>query len=303
MRRVAAILPAVMLMAAAAPPGWLYPGGGATPPAGGWSTVPLELAGSTLTFSEAQLRDLQVAVDWFPDRHAAMPAAVARGPAPGVGACAFCHLPGGEGRPENASLAGLPEDYLVAQAMAFRGGERHGAVAGWVPSDGMAKAAKQASDADLRVAAQYFSRERFVSRVKVVETATVPRTMATGFMLVPLGDGRREPIGGRIIEVADDVERFERRDPRAEFTAYVPPGSVARGAAVAKRAGCVACHSAILGGWGPGRSPSYIVRQLHGFAAGARGGAAAAPMQAVVAQLSDGEMVDVAAWYAARRPT
>jgi cytochrome c553 len=297
-----------LLLAAASPlpadiAAWLHPGANATPPADGWNTTEaVSIPGSAQRFTEAQLHDLQVAVDWFPDSHPALPAAVARGPVPGVAACGFCHLPGGEGRPENASLAGLDEAYLVAQGLAFRNGVRHGAVPGWLPSEAMTIAAKAASEADIRAAAAYFSRMPFTSRVKVVETATVRRTTAQGYMLVAVAGGAQEPIGDRIVEIADDHEAFERRDPRVGFTAFVPPGSIARGAAVAERIGCLECHSGMLGGWGPGRSPSYILRQLHGFGTGVRIGEAAAPMREVVGQMTPRDMIDVAAWYAAQQP-
>ena len=304
----AGIMVAGLLLAAASPlpadvAAWLYPGSPPTPPASGLSAIEdVSLPGSVVRVTRAQLHDLQVAVDWFPGSHPALPAPVARGPAPGIGACGFCHLPGGEGRPENASLAGLKEDYLVSQGLAFRAGERHGAVPGWLPSEAMTTAAKAASEADIRAAAAYFSRLPFTSRVKVVEAATVPKTAAQGYMLVPVTGGAHEPIGDRIIEIADDHEAFERRDPRVGFTAFVPPGSIARGGTVAERIGCLECHSGMLGGWGPGRSPSYILRQLHGFGAGVRADDAAAPMREVVAQMTPRDMIDVAAWYAAQQP-
>ena len=78
----------------------------------------------------------------------------------------------------------------------------------------------------------------------------------------------------------------------------MPPGSIARGAVVAERLGCLECHSGMLNGWGPGRSPSYIVRQLLAFKTGARNDAAAQPMREVTAQLSEPEMIDAAAYLA-----
>jgi hypothetical protein len=38
-----------------------------------------------------------------------------------------------------------------------------------------------------------------------------------------------EPIAGRIIEVPEELERFEMRDARSHFIAYVPPSSVEQG--------------------------------------------------------------------------
>ena len=41
----------------------------------------------------------------------------------------------------------------------------------------------------------------------------------------------------RIIEVPEDLERFEMRDARSRFLAYVPPGSVQQGRQLATTGG------------------------------------------------------------------
>ena len=41
-------------------------------------------------------------------------------------------------------------------------------------------------------------------RVRVVETETVPTTKVAGWILVPDGSDRKEPIGTRVIETAED---------------------------------------------------------------------------------------------------
>jgi cytochrome c553 len=279
---------------------WLYPvpAGPAPPlPAGPTANLP----GSRITVPVAALRDYTAAVDWYPGRHGTPPAIVLKARSPDGYACGFCHLVGGEGRPENASLAGLPEAYIIAQTEAFASGARTSVRPGWRATRLMTAAASHASAADVAAAAKWFSGQTFVSRVRVVESDTVPATVPFGAILV-VTDGPRQAIAGRIIEVPDDFERFERRDPDASFTAYVPPGSIARGAAVGERAGCLECHSSMLNRWGPGRSPSYILRQLLAFRTGARHDAGAAPMREVVAGLSEAEMTDAAAWLAALPP-
>ena len=80
--------------------------------------------------------------------------------------------------------------------------------------------------------------------------------------------------------------RFELRDPHSGFIAYVPRGSVAKGAALASSGGkqtlpCTICHGTDLNGLGPvpgiaGRSPSYIVRQFWDIRQGSRKGMVAA---------------------------
>jgi cytochrome c553 len=276
---------------------WLYPArtGPLSPLANPDALV--SLPGVPVKVTKQQLRDYNAAVDWYPGRHGTPPAIVLMARPPDGFACGFCHLVGGGGRPENASLAGLPEAYIIAQTRAFRDGTRTSIRPGWRPTALMTAAAAHTSEADVAAAAKWFSGQAFVSRVKVVETDTVPATAPLGSILAAI-DGPRQTIAGRIIEVPDDPERFELRDPDSRFTAFVPTGSIARGAAVAERLGCLECHSSMLGGWGPGRSPSYIVRQLLAFKTGVRNDASAQPMQEVTAQLSEAEMIDVAAWFA-----
>jgi cytochrome c553 len=103
------------------------------------------------------------------------------------------------------------------------------------------------------------------------------------------------------------------------YVAYVPPGSIARGRALAhngnagnngnhgETVACVTCHGKHLEGVGPipplaGRSPSYLLRQLLAFQTGARSGATAQPMQPVVANLDIGNLIDAAAFAASLRP-
>lgn len=278
---------------------WAFPGRGKPAIAQGVAMV--TLAGSTQCFAPARLRDMTHAIDWFPASHPALPAVVATG-TDGAAACGFCHLPGGEGRPENASLAGLPADYIRHQVQAFASGARRAAVADWVPTNLMVAQAHHVSPAALRVAAAYFHRQRFVSRLTIVETATVPAPRAERFLFQPTRGGAAEPIGNRIIEAAPDMERFEKRDPTVPITAYVPPGSIERGKAVVARIGCPACHGEGMKTWGAGRSPSYVVRQLLAFKTGARHDAESPPMRAVAAQLTPRDMVAVAAYWGTLTP-
>src|SRR5262245_46754891 len=68
-----------------------------------------QLAGSTLSFTLAQVRDTYGPADWFPGDHPAMPEIVAKGSRERqILACSLCHYPNGKGRPENAGVSGLP---------------------------------------------------------------------------------------------------------------------------------------------------------------------------------------------------
>lgn len=295
-----------------APPPWAYAVNppGATMPAD--DGVPRRVPGSDRTYTLTQLRDLFGVPDWHPDDHPAMPAPVAQGHRPDALACGFCHLPNGLGRPENSSLAGLPAEYIVRQVADFKSGARRSSEPRSLPVNFMIRAAKAHTDEDVRIAAEYFSQLPVRPWIRVVEADMVPATHVAGWMLVAAEPPSTEPIGVRIIEMPEDLERTELRDARSGFVAYVPPGSLARGRALAesgggRTVGCAMCHGADLRGLGPvpalaGRSPSYLVRQLHDLRNGNRNGPWAALMKPVVAGLTDADIVDLAAYAASLAP-
>jgi cytochrome c553 len=172
--------------------------------------------------------------------------------------------------------------------------------------------AQAATDSEIAAAAAYFASVPPASFVTVVETPTVPKTVVAGWMLVPAPGGGREPIGNRIVEVADDFERFEKRDSHTPYTAFVPPGSIARGAELVAGGGgrtlqCATCHGPDLRGLADvprlvGRSPGYLVRQLYDIRAGNRKGGNVELMKPVVKNLTDGDLVAIAAYLASRAP-
>ena len=272
----------------------------------------VRLPDSAQAFTEAQLKDLFFAPDWHPEAHSPMPQIVIRGRAPEVSACGYCHLPDGQGRPENSALAGLPADYIVQQVADMKSGARHGPVhdgAPW-PVDSMRLVAVNASSAEVRAAAEYFSAQTLRPRVTVLERSIIPRMVAAKWIYMMDPRGGSEPLGQRLIEWAPDMSRHEHRDDRMLYTAFVPPGSLERGSLLANvgkngiTPSCTSCHGAHLQGVGlvpaiAGRSPTYLLRQLVGFQTGARAGAAAAPMLPVASALDMDDMIAVAAFAAA----
>ena len=294
-------------------PAWLYPLAFHKATALPDSVTLHRLPNSTRAFTRAQVADLFTAIDWYPSSHPAMPGIVGVGRRPGVYACGYCHLPAGGGRPENAALAGMPADYIVRQVQAFKSGERRNAWKGpHAPFDNMTRVAKNATDDEVALAAEYYAALSPQRRVRVVEMNRVPLTFVIGALHAVSPGKQREAIGGRIIEVPDNQERFALRDERSGFVAYVPPGSVARGRAMASRgvggaAACETCHGESLRGGpiGPpiaGQFPSYVMRQLVAFRSGARAGSAAAPMQAMTAALSTEELVALSAYVGSLSP-
>ena len=153
------------------------------------------------------------------------------------------------------------------------------------------------SDAEVKEAAEYFAKLPPRKWIRVVETDTAPRTyVGIGNKRLVHPEGGTEPIGQRIIEVPEDEEQSETlRNPKSGFLAYVPPGSLARGADLVTTGGatlpggpktvaCITCHGPKLEGVADipaiaGRSPSYLARQMWDMQQGTRKGALSALMK------------------------
>jgi cytochrome c553 len=294
-------------------PTWAYPMN-PSPGGGGAASAPDEvrhgLPGTDLTFTRAEITNGFGPADWRPETHPSMPDIVARGREPDVRACALCHYPNGQGRPENGPVSGFPAAYIVQQLVDFQNGTRASSEPRMGPPAAMVRLAKAMTAEEMEIAAEYFASFPYRSWVRVVEAATVPRLRFAGGMFMPV-DGS-EPIGNRIVEVPEDTARTLLRDPTSGFIAYVPPGSLARGEALAstgadRTTACGACHGDDLRGLGPvpaiaGRSASYLMRQLVDFKTGARAGAWSPLMKGVVANLTEADMLALAAYAASRSP-
>jgi cytochrome c553 len=299
------------------PPAWAYgvpplgtaaPGGVQPTPADDGS--PKHLEGSTQAFTLAQIRDGFNVTDWFPDDHPVAPPIVMKGRAPAIRACGYCHLANGRGRPENAGINGLPVAYFTQQIADFKNDARKSAETRKTNTGLMANIAKAMTDEEIKSAAEYFAAIPPTKWIRVVESATVPKTRIAGGMFVQLNGTDTEPIGARILEVPEDRDRTDLRDPRSGFIAYVPAGSVARGETLVKTGGsrtiaCGTCHGPDLKGLGPvpglaGRSASYQVRQMYDMKAGTRKGLWTDLMKAVVADLTDDDLIAIGAYLASR---
>jgi cytochrome c553 len=132
-----------------------------------------------------------------------------------------------------------------------------------------------------------------------------------GRQRLPLPGGGKEPLGNRIIELPQDVARATSRDPHSGFVAYVPVGSVAKGAALVKTGGsnktisCAICHGDSLEGLAEvpriaGLHPVYVARQLYAFQTGTNHSVSSALMKKVVANLTADDMLAIAAYLAAQ---
>jgi cytochrome c553 len=321
---VALVIRASVTAQAPAPPAWAY-GVAPTDPmpapvarSGTGTAVPARqpdptlrrIPGSTQAFTLAHIRDYWDVGDWFPSDHPPMPTVVVHGRQPKVRGCAMCHMPNGKGRPENAPVAGQPYSYIVQQLLDFKHGVRTSADPRKTNTAVMIEAAGDMTEDEIKDAATYFSSMAWTPWITVRETATVPRTRLGGNVFLPLPGTDTEPIGDRIIEAPLDVERFELRDPHSGFIAYVPPGSVERGAILAAGGGgktvpCSVCHGLDLKGLGPvpaiaGRSPSYLMRQLWDIKQGARHGAWTPLMKPIVDPLTQDDMLALVAYVAAQ---
>jgi cytochrome c553 len=312
---VAALLPAAT---ADGPIPWAYaipaapPAGSppATPPAPDTSVK--HLPGSSGEFTRAQISNRFGPADWYPSDHPAMPDIVSHGKMPEVWACGLCHYPNGKGRQENAGVSGLPVEYFIQTMYDFRNGKRKSAEPRKNNTKLMMQFAKNMTDEEIKAAAEYFGSMKWTPWIKVIETNTVPKTHNNNGMFLVEGN-EKEPLGKRILETPVNAEATEvLRDDHSPFLAYVPPGSIKKGEVLVTKGGgktmqCGTCHGADLNGLGPvpgiaGRSPSYLVRQMNDMKVGARDGVWTPLMKPVVANLSDEDMIDIAAYTASRMP-
>jgi len=179
------------------------------------------------------------------------------------------------------------------------------------PPSFMQRIGLAATDAQARVAAEYFSSMDYKPWVRVVETDMVPRTRLAGWIHQVIEGGGTEPIGTRVVETPEDLHLTHLRDDASSFVAYVPTGAIARGEQLAsgngKTEACAVCHGPGLRGLGPvpalaGRSPSYVARQLYDLQTGARNGAWSDLMDATVAELTTEDIVNIVAYTASLVP-
>jgi len=264
--------------------------------------------GSAKEYEAAKIAGNGNPPDWFPDEHPPAPKPVAGGQGTRF-ACGSCHLMSGQGHPEAADIAGMPAAYLIRQMADYKSGTRK-------DDERMGPISKIISDEDVRQAAQYFASLKPNAWVRVIETATPPKTFiaTAGRHRVLHPDGGTEPIGHRILEIPADPFRTEIRDPHSGFIAYVPPGSIARGEALVKTgssgktAQCATCHGEALKGAGEvprlaGLQPLYVARQLFDMRYGSRAGKEAEPMKPVVANLSEDDIIAISSYLGSLPPS
>jgi cytochrome c553 len=296
------------------PPPWAFPvnPNGETPDTVNPNKIE-RIPGSSVTYTHAQTNSDYLSLDWFPKEHPALPPIVAFGhEAKKIWACSLCHGAVGEGGSESAALTGLPAGYIIQQVEEFRSGRRKAAEAKMDPPHGMEDEAKNVSDADVKAAAAYFSQLTFKSHVQVIEADVAPKAtpQSVGVMAKAPGGGT-EPLGRRIVEIPDDIRNWGMSNPHMQYLAYVPKGSIRRGAALVTSgdgaAPCATCHGLALRGTSvapplAGRSPSYIVRQLYDIQYGTRRGPAVALMQPEVAHMTADDRIAIAAYVASLKP-
>lgn len=315
----ALILPSLLTLWTGAPasgqeqlPAWAYPVNPPdfkAPPDDG---TPRRVPNSSVTLTLTQVRNLFFAPDWHPGDHPSLPEVVVQGRKPDVYACGFCHRADGAGGPENANLMGLPAAYIKQQIADFKSGARKSYVMNRLPMTLKVTLAKAVTDEEAERAAAYFSSLKPRSNIRVTESATVAKTVVAAWFLVADPAGGTEPVGDRIMELADDLERFVSRDARVTFTAHVPVGSIKKGRELASgkaanSAACGTCHGEGLRGSGDipgiaGRSPTYMFRQLYDYKHRVRAGPGSAAMMPSVEHLTTNDMIALSAYAASLSP-
>src|ERR1700761_2564575 len=130
-------------------PDWAYPPCVRPPPrqsAGG--AEPMSVPGSDIHYTAAEIARLPAAPGWFPHEHSPLPDFLAASHSDKA-ACAYCHLPDGSGRPENARLTGLSSSYIFAQVRAIHMGDRRSAKQDWPPTALMRDAVANLTDGQI----------------------------------------------------------------------------------------------------------------------------------------------------------
>jgi cytochrome c553 len=272
----------------------------------------ISLPGSPVSLTLTQMRN-QPTVDWYPEDHPQMPEVVAQGRKPDILPCTACHYTNGKGDPANATIEALPYDYFVQTLKDFRDGLRKSADPRKINTPNMIKYAKAMTDDEIEASAKYYGAIPLISRIKVIESRTVPKTrLVAAGLYFPLPGKETEPLGNRLIEVPETPEAFIYKNPRADAVVYVPVGSTRKGERLVlddsdgKTIPCAYCHGADLLGLGripgiAGRLPGYMVRQLFDMQNGARTGTWAEMMQPVVEKLTIDDMINITAYLSSRK--
>lgn len=269
-----------------------------------------KLPGADRSFTEFQIHYDYGPADAYPGDHPAMPDIVAHGrESDTLRACALCHLPNGQGKAENAPVAGLPAAYILQQLEAFRNGTRKSADPRKANTNEMIQIARHLTAEEMKIAAEYFSSIPWKPWVRVVESETAPKTRQTmNGLFMPQPGTETELIGRRIMEVPENPALTDlMRSPRSGFVAYVPVGSIARGEELVTKGGgktvqCALCHGPNLQGMAtvPGiadRPASYLARQLYDMQAGTR---QSQLMKPVVAKLNEDDMIAIVAYLGSK---
>jgi cytochrome c553 len=283
----------------------------------GTSVCRLNIPDSTEKFTLARINDPFNPPDWRPASHGPMPEIVAKGRKPNAWACALCHTPTGQGRPENSPLAGLPEGYIRQQLLDYRSGRRKAmGPEQYLPGPNMVKVAKALTDKEIEDSARYFAQQKLRRRTFIVESLRIPRAERAAWLYYE--HGGTEDLDGRLLEVTQDLTRHEYRDDRLEYIAYVPPGAINRGKKLVSSGNsladntprtviCSQCHLTNLKGTDAippiaGRSPTYLLRQMLAFRNRQRVNEVASQMDAVVEKLTLEEMIDIVAYVSSLSP-
>jgi cytochrome c553 len=284
--------------------GWAFPvkNGDLPPEEEGPKSVP----GSSKSYTQKQIEDLANPPDWYPEEHPAAPQIVQHGHGDAL-ACGSCHLMSGVGHPESADMAGLGAEYIRRQMADFKSGARK-------EPNRMNTIAKALTDEEIKQSSEWFASLKPYTWTKVTEATMVPKSfVGAGRMRFAQPGGGMEPLGNRIITLPQDQSRVTKRDPHSGFIAYVPQGSIKKGEALVKNGAngksvqCAICHGDSLQGLGnvpriAGLHPIYIARQIHMFKDGTRAGGDAALMKKPVANLTDDDIIAIAAYIGSLAP-
>ena len=277
--------------------------------------TPRQIPGSSGSFTLAQIRDGFGPADWFPGDHPAMPEIVAHGKRPDVRACSLCHYPNGKGRPENAGVSGLPVAYFIQTMADFKAEARKSADSRKGNTNLMIAYAKAMTDDEVKAAAEYFAAMKWTPWIKVVEAATVPKTRIAGGMFLKLdggddradrrshhrGAGRHASAPSRCAIRAPASRRTCRSAASRRAKRWSRPAAARRRAA--RCATAPTSRASARSPASPAARRATPCASCSTRSSGTRKGVWADLMKPVVANLTNDDMLAIAAYTASRHVT
>ena len=296
-------------------PEWAYtpppPAGSPPPPSrsAGRRQRRFSIAGTDKTMTRGALRGVKEIPDWYPGDRQRSDAAIVRDGKEGVRACGFCHLADGTGRPENAPVNSLHVAYFIQQMQDYKNGLRKSADPRKKNTNNMIAFAKEATDEEIKAAAEYFAAPALPEAHQGHRVAHGPEGASPG--RDAHGDPQTKAAAWSRSATRSSRCRTTTCAPRRVTRTWARPRTCRQGAQQGQGARReVSVHHLPRPEPGrarpraglAGRSPSYMMRQLFDMKVGARRGPWFDLMKPIVDSMSVQDLLALSAYAGSVAP-